>query len=162
MTTLTALQEAMTACLKEQGIEALSAWPKTPRRQLSAPLAVVAVEEVEGESAGFGAYLGQVLPQGWEAQGQRLRVRFALDLCSPPQRGEEGCRALLDQVIQASRRAGPGGLRVERWVMGKTQFQEDLGLFCGRLRLECQGLLLEEETEDGAFLGFEVKGGVTI
>ena len=43
--TLTALQETMTAFLEGQGVRALSAWPKEARRVQEAPLAVVAVQE---------------------------------------------------------------------------------------------------------------------
>ena len=162
--TLTALQETMTAFLEGQGVRALSAWPKEARRVQEAPLAVVAVQEAEGQAAGFGAYLGEVFQQGrWQqARGQRLSVCFALDLYSPPKAGEEGCRTLLDQVVRAVQLGRPGGLCVESWTMGETGFFSQRGMFRGQLLLRCSGVLLEEEEECGSFLGFEVKGGVTI
>ena len=91
-----------------------------------------------------------------------MQVVFALELYSPQKQGEEGCRALLDQVVGAVLTGRPGGLRVERWTMGETGFQAERGMFRGRVQLQCRGLLAEAEREDGAFLGFTVKGGVTI
>lgn len=162
--TLTALQETMTAFLEGQGVRALSAWPKEVRKVQETPLAVVAVQEAEGQAAGFGGYLGEVFRQGgWqEARGQKLRVCFALDLYSPPKAGEEGCRGLLDQVVRAVQMDRPGGLSMESWTMGETGFDRQKGMFHGRLLLRCSGVLMEEEEDRGAFLGFEVKGGVTI
>lgn len=162
--TLSMLQETMAAFLQAQGVRACAAWPKEERRVQDAPLAVVAVEEAEGQPAGFGGYLGDVLQQGrWqEARGEMLRVRFALDLYSPSKDGEEGCRKLLDQIVRAVQSARPGGLSMESWNMGETGFSSQRGMFHGRLRLRCSGVLMEEEEECGAFLGFEVKGGVTV
>lgn len=166
MSTLAALQEAMAGFLEGQGIRALSAWPGEGRVRRKEPLAVVAVKQVEGDAAGFGRYLGEVYdPEGrsWqEAYGQRVGVNFALALYSPEKTGEEGCRALLDQVVEALQREKPGGLTVEKWSMGETAFREESGMFCGQLQLRCSGILLARTEETGAFLGFEVKGGITI
>lgn len=166
MSTLAGLQETMVGFLEKQGVRAVSAWPKDGRKVRSAPLVVVAVKQVEGETAGFGGYVGEVYDSAsrtWrEACGQRVSAVFALSLYSPERAGEEGCRVLLDQVIEAMQREKPGGLTVEKWTMGETAFQTASGMFCGQLQLRCKGLLLAKEAETGAFLGFEVKGGITI
>ncbi len=166
MSTLTGLQEAMAAFLENQGVRALSAWPREGRKRYDVPLAVVSVKQVEGEAAGFGGYLGQVYDSAtrtWrEACGQRVNVLFALALYSPETAGEEGCRVLLDQVVEAMQRERPGGLTVEKWTMGETAFQQASGMFCGQLQLRCRGLLMAKEEDTGAFLGFEVNGGIII
>ncbi len=166
MSTLAALQEAMVDFLEGQGIRALSAWPKEGRGRWKEPLAVVAVKQVEGSAAGFGGYLGDIYDpedRGWrEAYGQRVGVGFSLALYSPERTGEEGCRLLLDRVVEAIQRERPAGLTVEKWSMGETGFRTESGMFCGQLQLQCSGVLLAKAEETGAFLGFEVKGGILI
>ncbi len=163
MSTLAALQEAMVDFLQRQGIQALSAWPREGRGRWKEPSAVVAVKRVEGSPAGFGGYLGEVydpVDRGWqEAYGQQVGVGFTLALYSPEKAGEEGCRLLLDRVVEALEREKPAGLTVEKWSMEETGFQEENRMFCGRLQLQCRGMLLAKAEETGAFLGFEVKGG---
>lgn len=166
MSTLALLQESMAAFLAGQGVTALPAWPKGERQARTAPVAVVKVKEVAAEAAGFQGYLGDRFDetsQRWaEVLGQRVTVTFALDLYSPQNRGEEGCRQLLDQVAAALQTGGPTGLTVERWTMGETAFQGASGMFVGTLRVLCRGLLTAQTDTDGVFLGFEVKGGVQV
>lgn len=166
MSTLAALQEAMVEFLEGQGVRALGAWPREGRGRRREPLAVVTVKQVAGSAAGLGGYLGEVYDPAartWqEAYGQRVGVEFALALYSPEKAGEEGCRLLLDRVVEALQREKPAGLTVEKWTMGETGFREEPGMFCGQLKLQCSGVLLAKAEETGAFLGFEVKGGFRI
>lgn len=166
MTTLTLLQSRMADFLTGQGIAALSAWPREDRQVQREPLAVVKVKEVEATAAGFQHYLGEAFDdtsQRWiETYGQKVKVQFALELYSPADTGEEGCRRLLDQVAVALQKAGPEGLSVESWTMGETAFQQASGMFHGRLQVVCRGLLTAETGTDGIFQGFEVKGEVQV
>lgn len=166
MTTLAAMQSKMTEFLAQQGIRALAAWPKQDRTQRKEPLAVVKVKEIEASGIGFQHYLGESLDetgQQWtETYGQKATVRFAIELYSPPETGEEGCRQLLDQVAAALQAGGPAGLTTDSWVMGETCFQQASGMFHGRLQVVCRGLLTAQTDTDGAFLGFEVKGEVQV
>ena len=164
--TLTTLREGMTAFLVGQGIRAVSAWPETERQVRFAPLAVVQMQRVEVEPLGFQNYLGQSYDREsgrWvERYGQRLSVTFGLDLYSPERSGEEGCRHLLDQVAAAFQSGGPVGLAVERWSMEEPLFEAESGMFRGRLSAICRGTLEAHTDEEGAFLGFVVKGGLQI
>lgn len=72
MTTLTALQEAVTDLLIAQGIPAMGAFPKEDRVHRARPLAVVGVKEVAVTPAAFGDCLGDS-PEG-EVLGQQARV----------------------------------------------------------------------------------------
>lgn len=164
MSTLTLLRRAMTEFLTGQGVRALPAWPEEGRKVRTEPLAVVQMQEVEAVPAGFQNYLGQTFDQetqSWnERYGQRITVKFGLDLYSPERQGEEGCRLLLDQVAGAFQRGGPMGLSVKKWSMGEPGFDTESGMFRGKLTAECQGTLEAVSSQDGAFLGFEVKGGM--
>jgi len=161
---LTALREAMTAFLTARGIRALSAWPGRGRLVRSAPLAVVQMGQVEARPMGFQNYLGQVYDQEagqWrERYGQQVEVTFRLDLYSPEKTGEEGCRMLLDQAAGAFQTGGPAGLSVEKWTMEEPSFDQESGMFRGKLSAVCRGTLEAVSDEEGAFLGFIVKGGL--
>jgi hypothetical protein len=164
MTTLTALSEAMAAHLTDQGIPAQAAWAKTKAAQTE-PLVVVQVKKLEATPGGFQNYLGQKYDEEtecWrELYGQRAKVTFALDLYSPQETGEEGCRTLLDQAAGALQTGSPAGLALESWTMEGTEYDEKTGLFRGKMSAKCQGALTAETDEDGAFLTFTVKGRVT-
>lgn len=164
MTMLSGLQESMTEYLKGQGVLALSAWPKQDRQVQETPLAVVRVKEVEAVPAGFQNYLGEAFDEvthRWqEAYGQRVTVKFGLDLYSPVKRGEEGCRSLLDQVAGSLQQGSPDGLSVEKWSMGETSFDTAGGMFRGRMQVVCRAMVMMQTDGEGTFQGFEVKGGV--
>ena len=160
MTTLTMLQEAMTDLLTARGIPAMGAFPKTDRTYRDQPLAVVGVKEVAVTPAAFGDCLGDG-PKG-ECLGQQARVTWRLTLYSPPETGEEGCRQLLDQAAGALFQGKPGGLRVEKWVMGETSFDQTRGMFRAELTATYRGMLAAVVTGETFFLDFDVKGGLTI
>ena len=162
--TLTALREAMTDYLTAAGVHALSAWPGTARLVRSAPVAVVQLKKVEARPLGFENYLGQVYDretgQWRERYGQQGTASFGLDLYSPETAGEEGCRLLLDQAAAAFQNGGPAGLRAEEWTMEEPGYDQESGMFRGKLTAVCRGTLEAVSGEDGTFLGFEVKGGL--
>ena len=160
MTTLTLLQEAMTDLLAAQGIPAMGSFPKADRVHRTQPLAVVGVKEVSVTPAAFGDCLGDS-PEG-ELLGQQARVTFRLALYSPPEAGEEGCRQLLDQATGALFRGSPGGLRLEKWVMGEISFDQTRGMFRADLTAQYHGMLRLVVTGESFFLEFAVKGGLTI
>ena len=160
MTTLTLLQEAVTDLLTAQGIPAMGVFPKADRVPPSQPLAVVGVKEVAVTPAAFGDCLGED-PQG-ETLGQQVRVTVRLALYSPPEAGEEGCRQFLDKAAGALFRGRPGGLQLERWVMGETAFDQTRGMFRADLTARYRGMLTAAAAGETFFLDFAVKGGLTI
>lgn len=166
MTTLALLRETMTEFLQNQGIRALSAWPRAERTARTAPLAVVRVKEAEAGPAGFHRYLGEVYDETarvWtETYGCALTVNFGLALYSLEARGEEGCRDLLDQVAEALQRGGPAGLTLEKWSVGEIAFHRDSGMFRGEMTVRCRAVLTEKTDGDGVFQTFEVKGGMEL
>lgn len=166
MTTLRNLQELLTAYLQNQGITAQSAWPREDKHLLTEPLVLVKVKEVEALPVGLQHYLGDVVDsssgRAREVYGRRANVRYALELYSPVQSGEEGCRMLLDQVAGALQVGSPAGLTLDGWSMGETAFQKASGMFYGRLLVQGRCLLVAETDETGAFLGFEVKGAIEV
>ena len=160
MTTLTLLQEAVTDLLTAQGIPAMGAFPKEDRVCRTRPLAVVGVKEVAVTPAAFGDCLGDS-PEG-EVLGQQARVTVRLMLYSPPETREEGCRQLLDQTAGVLFRGQPGGLRLEKWVMGETVFDQTRGMFRAELTAVYHGMLTAVTAGESVFLEFTVKGGLTI
>lgn len=166
MTTLRNLQEILAAYLQSQGIPARSAWPREDKPLATEPLVLVKVKEVEALPVGLQGYLGDVTDSTnghvREVYGRRASVRYALELYSPVQSGEEGCRAMLDAVAGALQVGAPEGLTLDSWSMGETAFQKASGMFYGRLLVQGRCLLVAETDETGAFLGFEVKGAIEV
>ena len=166
MTTFTALGQAMADHLTQEGILAFYVWPKKAKTVVKEPVVVVHVSEIAAEAAGFQNYLGEeynAVGRVWtERYGQKATVKFLLDLYSPLDLGEEGCRVLLDQVALTLQKEGPAGLRMEKWSMTEPAFEEKSGLFRGKVQAVCRCLLVERQGETGVFDGFEVKGGVTV
>ena len=166
MTTLTLLREAMTDYLTGQGISALSAWPGTARLRSNGPVAVVQVQGVEAGESGFQNYLGQVYDQTsqkWTEQyGQRVTIRFAIDLYSLESYGEAGCREALEEVAEALQLGGPAGFTVEQWSAGEIRYEEKSRRFRGRLTARCRAVLVASSDEYGSLLGITIQGGITV
>ena len=160
MTTLTALQEAVTDLLIAQGIPAMGAFPRRTGSTGPGLWRWWGVKEVAVTPAAFGDCLGDS-PEG-EVLGQQARVTVRLTMYSPPETGEEGCRQLLDQTAGILFRGRPGGLRLEKWVMGETAFDQTRGMFRAELTAVYHGMLTAVTAGETFFLEFAVKGGLTI
>ena len=46
--------------------------------------------------------------------------------------------------------------------MGETAFDQDSGMFWGKLQAVCRGTLTEDREETGEILGIEVKGEIAL
>ena len=166
MLQLTLLRQTLVEHLAAQGIKVLAAWPKEDRVRYTSPLVVAELLAVSTEEAGFGHYLGERYAQEfqrWEERyGQKVSVRFALDLYSPRAIGEDGLQSLMDQVAGALVQEGPAGLHVREVTWGKTSYDRSCEMFTRAGEVLCEGLLCAVRDESGSFLSFEVKGGLTL
>ena len=99
-TELDALRTYMTALLREQGVEAMEAWPMEERPRLTGAVAAVSIRSCRAEPGAFWEYLGEELDPDtgtWrERYGRRLEVVFGLDLYAPQTAlDREGRRVLI-------------------------------------------------------------------
>lgn len=166
MTSLTFLRQALLDFLTAAKIPALGAFPTQTRQRFAGPTVVASVQELRAQPAGFQNYLGDCYDKTlgrWEERfGLGTSVTFQLDIYSPQEAGEDGLRLLMDQVAEAFSDAAPAGLRVKELSWGTTTYDRSAGLFCAKGAAACEGVLYAGMDVDGGFLGFEVRGGITI
>ena len=79
-----AVREQMAAFLRQQGVDAVCAYPEERRRQRSGPVAAVSLRACQGGPGGFRDYLGERYDESngrWqELYGRRATLTFGLDL----------------------------------------------------------------------------------
>ena len=162
MPELERIREAMTAYLKKEGVDALTAWPDQDRGELAGPVAAVSLRSCQGGPGGFQDYLGERYdPErgAWqELYGKRIRAVFGLDLYAPRTGGAQGLQAAFDTLSGALSAGGPEGLRVKEWSRGESGYDQALGLFHCRAEAVCDAYLYAVAEEGGTFLDFIVKG----
>jgi len=166
MIQLTLLRQALLDHLAAAGIRVLAAWPKEDRVRYESPLVVVDLRTLTTEEAGFQHYLGERFSQEnqrWEERyGQKIAVCFALDLYSPRKIAEDGLQRLMDQIADALAQEGPAGLHVREVSWGKTSYDRSCDMLTRAGEVLCEGLLCAVRDEEGSFLSFEVRGGLTL
>ena len=163
VTGLDGLRERLAAFLEERGVHAVTAWSPQPARDHRAPVAAVALKQVEGDGLGFQNYLGvRYNPEAgaWEElYGRRLRLVFGLDLYVPKEQGGEGCQRAFAGLAQALTGEEPRGLSLGRLSCGEAEFHRESGMFRCPAELEAQAGMYAAAAQDGGLLlDFDVKG----
>ena len=162
MNGLDTIREHMTAFLREQGVNALTAWPDGSRVGANGAVAAVSVRKCEGGPSGFQDYLGERFDPNtghWEElYGKQLTVTFGLDLYGSRTGGAVECQAAFDAMAAAFQQGGPAGLTVGSFSQGEVKYDKDLGLFHCPVEAVCTCFLYAVADEGGQFLDFEIKG----
>ena len=162
MNGLNTIREHMTAFLREQGVNALTAWPDGSRAGADGAVAAVSVRRCEGGPSGFQDYLGERFNPDtghWEElYGKQLTVTFGLDLYGSRIGGGLECQTAFDNLTAAFQQGGPAGLTVSSFSQGEVKYDKELGLFRCPVEAVCQCFLYAVADEGGQFLDFEIKG----
>ena len=123
-----AVREQMAAFLRQQGVDAVCAYPEERRRQRSGPVAAVSLRACQGGPGGFRDYLGERYDEStgqWqELYGRRAALTFGLDL----------------------------------YGTSAAEFDRAAGLYRRAVTAVCQGYLYAVADEGGTFLDFVVRG----
>ena len=121
-----AVREQMAAFLRQQGVDAVCAYPEERRRQRSGPVAAVSLRACQGGPGGFRDYLGERYDEStgqWqELYGRKAALTFGLDLYAPRGQGDVGIQTAFDQVVQAFAQGAPQGLAVQEVSCGETVY----------------------------------------
>ena len=159
---LQAVRERMAEYLRENGVEAVCAYPAEERKRRTGAAAAVSVRVCQGGPGGFQDYLGERFDEKsgkWqELYGKRMELTFGLDLYAPGPAGAQDIQAAFDKLAQALRQGGPPGLKVLELSCGETRFDREAGLFHRTAEARCQGYLYAVAEEGGSFLDFIVRG----
>lgn len=154
-----AVREQMAAFLRQQGVDAVCAYPEERRRQRSGPVAAVSLRACQGGPGGFRDYLGERYDEStgqWqELYGRRVTLTFGLDLYGESA-GE--LQTAYDRMAEAFQWEGPPGLALRELSCGETEFDRAAGLYRRAVTAVCQGYLYAVADEGGTFLDFVVRG----
>lgn len=160
------LRDTLLSLLKSNGILAMEAFPSQTRRLQEEPLVLVSVKELHADASGFLNYLGVRFDSGretWdEIYGQSLRLHFALDLYSPKKEGEIGMQGLMDRISELLTTQSPSELSLCELSWGEFRYEKSCDMFLRKGTLLCEGMLYRRQDDEGGFLSFEVKGGMTL
>ena len=155
---------AVTAWLKERGVEAVDGWSARERRAMSGPTVVVTVRSCEAGQGGFAHYLGERYSQEnarWEElYGRRLEVELGLDLYAPEGTGQGEMQEMLEKLMQALTLESPEGLRLEKLCCGELGWDEKQRRLRQKVTAKYLAWLRAAAAEDESeFLEFELRGG---
>lgn len=113
----------MAAFLRQQGVDAVCAYPEERRRQRSGPVAAVSLRACQGGPGGFRDYLGERYDEStgqWqELYGRRVTLTFGLDLYGESA-GE--LQTAYDRMAEPFQWEGPAGLALRELSCGETEF----------------------------------------
>lgn len=158
------IRERMTRYLQEQGLDALAAWPQERRRAHSGAVVAVSVRRCQAGPAGFQDYLGELFNEEsgqWEElYGKKVQLTIGLDLYADAQAGEQAIQNGFDALTEALQEGGPEGLKIISLSCGETGFDRAGGLLKRAAQAECWAYLYAVSEPGGAFLDFEIRGGM--
>ena len=153
------LRRALAAYLRENGLEAVTAWSRERRTRPGRAVAAVSLRAMEGGAPGFQDYLGERYDperEQWrELYGKRVELTFGVDISAAT---AEEVQAGLDALGAALSRGGPAGLRSVGFSTGETAYDPAAGRYACPAQARFSAWMVAEAGEDGAFLDFEVKG----
>ena len=164
MNGLDRVRECMAEFLAGQGVEAITAWSDTSRKNADGAVCAVSLRKCQNLGAGFCDYRGERFNQdtgNWEElYGRRVRLTFGLDLYAPAGHtaGESAIRAAFDTLSAALQSGGPVGLKLEEFSCRETGFDRAEGRYLCPVEAVYQAFLYAVADEGGTFLDFEVKG----
>ena len=161
-----AVREQMAAFLRQQGVDAVCAYPEERRNRRSGPVAAVSLRACQGGPGGFRDYLGERYDQEtglWqELYGRRAQVTFGLDLYAPEEGDGVALQQALDALTQALAQGGPGGLAVQEVSCGETTYDTRQRLVKKTVQAVCQAYLHAVTRPGGLFVDFELRGEVKV
>lgn len=160
------IRESMCSFLSQRGLQAVAAWPRREREELSGAVVSVALRRCEAGPSGFRDYLGERWneeTQEWEElYGRKTRLTFGLDLYADPLDGEGVIQDAFDQLAEALQGDGPAGMRIVELSCGETGYDQSGRLLRRNVEAVCSAYLYAVTQPGGAFLDFEIRGEVKV
>lgn len=153
------LGQALAEYLREQGVEAVTAW--TPERRLRPGKAVVAVSlrKLESGPPGFQNYLGerynQETEQWEELYGKKVELTFGLDVYAAT---AQEVQAGLEVLGTALEQRGAAGMAPVELSAGETEYQSESRRYVCPVQARFSAWATAVSRGEGEFLDFEVRG----
>lgn len=158
------IRERMTQYLQDHGVNAVTAWPREERVEREEAVVSVSLRRCQAGPSGFQDYLGERFNEEtgqWEElYGRRVKLTFGLDLYAGAQAGEPGVQAAFDALTEALQGGSPEGLEVQEFSCGETVYEHAGRLLKRPAEAVCTAYLYAVTEPGGAFLDFEIRGGI--
>ena len=158
------VRERMAEYLNARGVPARTAWPKSGREELEAPVAVVSLRGCKAGPAGFQDYLGERYDQEtgrWEElYGRKAELTLGLDLYQCRDGDGEDLQTAFDALAQALLQGGPEGLALVEFSCGETEYDAASRLLRRPVQAVCLAYLCAAAQEGDLFTDFELRGGL--
>ena len=152
----------LAAYLSQRGVPAVTAFPDSPRKEETEPVAVVSLRGCRTASFGFQNYLGEryVEETGrWEERyGKRAELTFGLDIYAPEKGGGEAVQAAFDALAGALILGGLEGLEIQSFSCGETVRDAGNRRLKRPVEAVCAAYLCAVSDAGGAFVDFELRG----
>lgn len=153
------LRQALCAYLKDQGLNAVTAWDDKPRKRPDGAVAAVSLRALESGPAGYQDYLGErydeTLGQWVELYGKQVELTFGLDLTAAT---AEEVMAGLEKLGAALAAGGPEGMTPAGYTAGETVYQSGSGRYFCPVQARFKVWAAAEAREGETFLDFDVRG----
>ena len=158
--TLDTVRERMARFLRDQGLDAVCAWPDAARSRRRGAVAAVSLKTCEDDLSGFWNYLGEwwnPTTNRWEERyGRRVKLTFGLDLYAIK---AADAQAAFDTLARALHQKGPEGLHILSLSGGDLAYEDEWKLFRCPAEALCQAFLYAAPSDkEGHFTDFEVRG----
>jgi len=154
-----ALRQALAEYLRENGLDAVTAWSGERRFRAGRALAAVSLRGMESGASGFQDYLGEWYDEDlgeWrEVYGKRVELTFGLDLSAA---SAQEVQTGVDLLGEALSRGGPGGLRPVGFSVGETAYREEDGRYFCPVRARFAAWAAADGEAGGTFVDFVVRG----
>ena len=152
---------SVVAALRERGVEASPAFPKTPAEAGSGGFVRVGVTGARDRGAGMARYLGVETGGEREVYGLLCDMELSIDVYAPPSGDNAAMDALelFDRVSEIV--GGMGSLQVRELSCGAPGPDKDTGLFRLSGAAKCSGVLVfaeEDGGEDAVFADYVLRG----
>lgn len=158
------VRERMAEYLREQGIDAKTAWPDQTGPEDESPIVVVSLRSCEVGPTGFWDYLGERYNEEtglWEElYGKRAELIFGLDLYADKMSGGEGLQAAFDALAGALARGGPDGLTIRSFSSEESGYDRQARRMKRTVQAVCTVCLYAAGQPEDTFVDFEVRGGM--
>lgn len=153
------VRQAVAGYLREQGLDAVTAWSGEGRRPPGKAVSVVSLRALESVGSGMQNYLGERYDPAtgrWEERyGKQVRLTLGLDVYAASAEEVQTGVARLRDILDGG---GPDGLVTLEFSAGETVYDAAARRYQCPAQARFEVWAVAVAREDETFLDFEVKG----
>lgn len=153
------VRQAVAGYLREQGLDAVTAWSGEGRKAPGKAVSVVSLRGLESVGSGLQNYLGERYDPTtgrWEERyGKQVRLTLGLDVYAGTAAQVQAGVDLLRDILDGD---GPEGMRAMEFSTGEPSYDPEARRYKCPAQARFEVWAVAVTKGDGTFLDFEVKG----